>query len=87
MLQRHQNALTDLLEQVAYEGSASVAKWRLTRWYGQDRFSVNIRRDLRARWEAMQEELHWTRKQKLVLAEVKDQIVMMHSQIFFADDE
>lgn len=57
MQKRHENSLYDLLEQVAYEGYSSIEKWRLTRWYGQERFSVGIRRDIRNRWEDLSSEI------------------------------
>ena len=87
MQKRHENALVDLLEQVAYERYASVSKWRIARWYGQERFSINIRRDLRERWSDMASELPWIADKKLLLAEVKDQIVLLSDQVFFPDEE
>jgi hypothetical protein len=84
---RHENALYDMLEKVAYEGYASIEKWRITRWYGQERFSVGIRRDVRDRWADLAAELAWIAQKKLVFAEVKGQIVLMHDQAFFNEDE
>lgn len=87
MLKRHENALSDLLEQVAYEGYGSVPKWRITRWYGQERFSVGIRRDVRDRWVDLATELPAIADKTLVFAEVKGQIVLMHDQVFFDEEE
>lgn len=87
MQKRHENALYDLLEQVAYEGYSSVEKWRLTRWYGQERFSVGIRRDIRTRWDDLATELQWIKGKSIIFAEVKGQIVLMHDQIFFEEEE
>ena len=86
MQKRHENALYDLLERVAYEGFASVEKWLITRWYGQERFSVGIRRDVRSRWDDLSSELAWIKNKELVFAEVKGQILLMHDQIFFDAD-
>lgn len=87
MQKRHQNALDDLLELVAYEGFASIAKWQLSRWYAQERFTVGIRRDIRERWEDLGSELTWIADKELVFAEVKGQILLMHDQVFFDTDE
>lgn len=87
MQKRHENALSDLLEQVAYEGYSAVEKWRITRWYGQERFSVGIRRDVRDRWAELASELPCISGKALVFAEVKGQIVLMHNQVFFDQDE
>ncbi len=87
MQKRHENALYDLLEQVAYEGYAAVEKWRITRWFGQERFSVGIRRDIRDRWGDLAAELSWISDKALVFAEVKGQIVLMHDEVFFKKDE
>ena len=87
MKRRHENALEDLLEQVAYEGFASVEKWKLARWYGQERFTVGIRRDVRERWSELSSELTWIATKELRFAEVKGQIILMHDQVFFENDE
>lgn len=87
MKKRHANALDDLLEQVAFEGFASVEKWRLTRWYGQERFTVGIRRDVRDRWIELSSELHWISTMELRFAEVKGQILLMQNEVFFENDE
>lgn len=87
MKRRHVNALDDLLEQVAFEGFASVEKWRLNRWYGQERFTVGIRRDVRERWSELSSELSWISTMKLKFADVKGQIILMQNEIFFDDDE
>lgn len=86
MQKRHENALYDLLEQVAFEGYASIEKWRITRWYGQERFSVGIRRDMRERWEDLKAELGSSDK-TLKFAEVRGQIVLMHDEVFYRDEE
>lgn len=86
MQKRHENTLNDLLEKAAFEGYAAVAKWRITRWYGQERFSVGIRRDVRERWEDLRAELPWI-KADLVFAEAKGQILLMADHVFFNDDE
>ena len=87
MQKRHENALNDLLERVAYEGFAAVDKWQVTRWFGQERFSIGIRRDMRTRWEDLSAEISGIKKKELMFAEVKGQILLMHDQIFFKGDE
>lgn len=87
MKKRHENSLNDVLEQVAFEGYASVEKWRMTRWYDQERFTVGIRRDVRERWSDLSSELGWIADKELWFAEVKGQIVLMHDHVFFDNDE
>jgi hypothetical protein len=87
MKKRHENALYDLLEQVAFEGFASIEKWRVIRWYGQERFTVGIRRDVRERWTDLAEDLPSVSDKDLKFAEIKGQIIIMHSHVFFDDDE
>ncbi len=87
MKRRHENSLNDVLEQVAYEGYASVEKWRMTRWYDQERFTVGIRRDVRERWSDLSSEINSIADKELWFAEVKGQIVLMHDQVFFDNNE
>lgn len=68
---------------LTFEGHAAVPKWQISRWYGQERFSIGIRRDVRDRWAELSSELPWIKDKKLLFAEVKGQIVLMHDQIFF----
>jgi len=85
---RHENALTDVLETVAFNGFASVPKWRVTRWYGQVNLTVNIRRDLRDRWKALiSEELDWSEVPTLRMAEVHGSLILMNKENFFSDKE
>lgn len=88
MEKRHENSLKNLLETVAFEGHASVAKWKLTRWYGQCNFTVTIRRDLRERWKSLLvDELNWSETPTLRLAEIMGDIVLMKKTDFFPDKE
>ncbi len=83
----HKNALDTLLEQIAYEGFASVEKWKIRRWYEQERFTIGIRRDIRDRWSRLAAELTWIADKKLSFAEVERQIIIMHDQVFFNEDD
>ena len=87
MKKRHENSLYDILQKVAYEGFAAIEKWSLARWYGQERFSVGIRRDIRDRWYDLANELPWIKDKALVFAEVIGRIVLMHDEVFFKDNE
>ncbi|MFZ3300445.1 hypothetical protein HZT44_15510 [Ralstonia pickettii] len=88
MEKRHENSLKNLLETVAFEGLASIAKWKVTRWYGQSNFTVAIRRDLRERWESLvEEDLGWDEVPTLRLAEVNGKVVLMKKTDFFPDRE
>lgn len=87
MEKRHENSLNDVLEEVAYQGFSSVAKWRINRWYGQINFTVTIRRDLRERWKKLGEELEWTPWPQMKIAEVDGDILFMRKKDFFPDNE
>lgn len=88
MEKRHENSLKNMLETVAFEGHAAVAKWKLTRWYGQSNFTVAIRRDLRERWRSLlEDDLNWDEVPTLRLAEVNGDIVLMKKTDFFPDKE
>jgi hypothetical protein len=88
MEKRHENALKDLLETVAFKGYASEAKWRLSRWYGQSNFTVTIRRDLRDRWKSLQEdELGNSKPAVLRFAEIGGDILLIRKTDFFPDNE
>ena len=79
--------MSDLLKQVAYEGRAIIAKWRIAETYGQSTFSVTIRRDLRNRWTALIEELEWDERPVLRMAELCGQVIMTRSSDYWPDDE
>jgi len=88
MDERYEIALKDVLEMTALSGHATVPKWRLSRWYGQVKFTVNIRRDLRERWlRLIKDELGWTTSPKLKLAETGENIIMINADAFFDDKE
>ncbi len=90
MEKRHENSLKNLLEAVAFEGYAFIAKWKITRWYGQSNFTVAIRRDLRERWKSLiTDELGWSEVPILRLAEVSGggDIVLMKKTDFYRDAE
>ncbi|ADC64116.1 hypothetical protein Alvin_3221 (plasmid) [Allochromatium vinosum DSM 180] len=89
MLRRHANDLAESLENVAYRGWCIIPRWKLTRWYTQDRFSVNIRRDLRERWDELSGELTFIADTTLKIGEVGDDILLVKAtdEIFWEDDE
>ena len=85
---RSEIALQELLETVAYEGEARVAKWRLAKWFGQEKYSRNIRRDLRRRWHELQmEEYGVENPPPLKIAELAGVIILMNAANFSPDDE
>jgi hypothetical protein len=80
--------LKNMLETVAFEGLATLAKWKITRWYGQSNFTVSIRRDVRQRWDALhREELEIDKTPILRMADVDGKIVFMKKADFFPDKE
>jgi len=50
MLTRHTNELSLRLERVADIGCTEVSGDELRRWYGQDRLSKTVWRDIKDRW-------------------------------------
>ncbi len=88
MEKRHENSLNNLLERVAFEGHATIPKWKVTRWFGNVNFTVAIRRDLRERWASLvTNDLSWNEAPPLRLAEVGGDIVLMNKTTFFPDTE
>jgi len=88
MEKRYDNSLKDLLEKVAFEGHAAVAKWRVSRWYGQATFSVSIRRDIRERWTTLvKEDLEWDTNPALRIADANGKIHLFNASAFFKDKE
>ena len=53
MLKRHDNILTSRLETVAIAGCAHILWHELYLWYGIQRITVTIYRDLEARWQEL----------------------------------
>ena len=87
MKKRHDNELNALLEKIAYEGLAVIPKWQMSLLYGQDRFTVGIRRDVRERWLELASELPWLEGKPLHFVEIKTDIVLMHNPTFYEHDE
>jgi hypothetical protein len=57
MLTRHLNELMARLERVADIGCAEIRKNELPYWYGQERTTVNIWRDIDDKWNELMETL------------------------------
>ena len=55
MLSRHTNELLSRLEQVADIGCAVIRKKELLYWYGQERQTLGIWRDLQEKWDELLE--------------------------------
>jgi hypothetical protein len=56
MLTRHANELSLRLERVYDVGCMEVSGNELRRWYGQDRLSKTVWRDIKDRWEEIDAE-------------------------------
>jgi len=78
MLERHENALNDFLEKVLKEGFAVIEKWKLLLWYGQEKYTITIRRDINTRWNKYS-------KNELIFAESNQQILLMQENIIDKD--
>jgi len=55
MLTRHLNELLSRLDRVADIGCAEIRKVELLLWYGQERLTTKIWRDLSEKWEEMEQ--------------------------------
>mgnify|MGYP000392753891 CR=1 FL=1 len=53
MQKRHAAQLESLLEKVSHAGYATVPRSLIVAWFGQERFTVNIRRELATHWEEL----------------------------------
>ncbi|WP_241131127.1 hypothetical protein [Achromobacter xylosoxidans] len=51
MEKRHLTNLYNLLDEVSHAGFATVPRSLLTSWFGQEKFTVGIRRQLAEYWE------------------------------------
>ena len=51
MQAHHRHELTNRLERLSRIGAVSIERAEILSWYGQERFSKNIWRDIKARWE------------------------------------
>lgn len=59
MLKRHEDALMTRIDQVTHRGWAHIAWWEAYLWYGAERISKKVWRDLRDRFsEENDGELH-----------------------------
>lgn len=54
MNKRHTAQLESLLEEVSHAGYATIPRSLLVAWFGQDRFTINIRRELATHWEDLE---------------------------------
>ncbi|MDK9721052.1 MAG: hypothetical protein OEL53_07690 [Rhodospirillales bacterium] len=57
MLSRHTNVLYRQLERVIDVGCAEISKEELLRWYGQERVTINIWRDILDKWGELIEDV------------------------------
>jgi hypothetical protein len=57
MLTRHINELSRRLERVDDIGCMEVSGDELRRWYGQDRLSKTVWRDIKDKWEEINDEV------------------------------
>jgi hypothetical protein len=88
MQRRHEYALMSLLEEVAFRGVSSVLKGELMMWFTPAaHFAVNIRRDIRARWEELVKEMEWWDPvPALKIAEEEGYIVLVRDNLDFRDE-
>lgn len=88
MEKRHSVSLKELLEVVAFEGNASIQKWRLMQWFGQTNFTIAVRRSLRERWATLiEDELEWAEIPDLLMAEWNGRILFLRGDSLIKDEE
>lgn len=75
MLKRHEDALAERIDAVAWRGYAFIEWWELNAWYGKDRIGRNVWRDLRVRFdEAVSDE-----KMTLYIYQAQHGVMLVHS--------
>ena len=57
MITRHLNELLSRLDRIKDVGCVEIRRNELLHWYGQERLTVNIWRDIHEKWEEISEEL------------------------------
>lgn len=62
MIPRHANELLSRLEQVIDIGSTQIRFQELRLWYGKERITIAIWRDIQSKWEELQED--WDEKER-----------------------
>lgn len=55
MLKRHEDSLMERFDIVALRGFATIERWELNLWYGMERISKNVWRDLRDRFNEVRD--------------------------------
>ena len=84
---RNERTVNELLREVAHQGRAVVAKWRIADAYGQATFSITIRRDLRSRWDALLDELELAERPVLRMAELHGEVILTRASDYWPDEE
>jgi len=79
MLTRHINELSLRLERVEDVGCMEVSGDELRRWYGQDRLSKTVWRDIKERWEEVNDEV------PLFVGKSQDHYVFVFGEGLMAD--
>lgn len=69
MLKRHEDALANILDQLDHIGWAEIEWWKLYQWYGVERLTRRIYRDIRDRYleDGDEVELHMYDGHKLLI--------------------
>jgi len=69
--------MDNLLEKAACEGVARITKTELNLWFGQTRFSINMRRYICERWEEVAEGFPLLEEEGVLLVELSSDILFM----------
>lgn len=75
MLKHHEDALKHHIDAVAWKGFSFVEWWQLKAWYGLERLSKNVWRDLRDRFDEAAED----NTAELWIYEAETGIMLIHS--------
>jgi hypothetical protein len=72
MIPRHANELLSRLEDVANVGCTVVNRNLLLHWYGQERLTIGIWRDIQEKWHEVLDQSTWSNKKVPLLASDAD---------------
>jgi DNA-directed RNA polymerase delta subunit len=75
MLSQRENELRNRIDEVVYLGYTRIAWWELRAWYGLERISKNVWRDLQDRFRQAEED---NTKELWIYDEAEDGIVLLH---------
>ncbi|MCL2589533.1 MAG: hypothetical protein FWD67_01325 [Betaproteobacteria bacterium] len=89
MRKRHENRLYDLFDHVQYDGYAVAKCWKLLVWFGYERYTVGIRRDIQNYWTEWEDRDKNTDEELVFLrpkGSAGSDVIIMQKRYFVAED-